>query len=75
MQGKLSVPAPTPHLKSVFNSSPTGEESKDFSQFSHPSDSWRILPTPHPFGRLHRFIFRIPLLETKAVALCHDSSL
>lgn len=30
MQGKLSVPAPTPRLKSLFNSSPTGEEFKDF---------------------------------------------
>lgn len=74
MQGKLSMPAPTPGLKSVFNSSPTGEESKDFSQFSHRSDSRRILPTPQPFGFLHRFIFKIPLLETKAVALCHDPS-
>lgn len=46
MQGKLSVPAPIPCLKSVFNSSPNGEESKGFSQFSHPRDSWRILSTP-----------------------------
>lgn len=72
MQGKLSVPAPTPRLKSVFNSSPSEEESKDFSQFSHPSDSRSFLPTPQPFGHLHRFIFKVPLWETKAVALCHD---